>query len=406
MYRKLLIGGVCCGVAIACFLHWQPHIGSEGSSLETDIAAVARLTSEQASLDEFADFFRKVAQEKGGEYAFSLMMQVEFPFGLDTHLLGHEVGEELYQQEGIDGMAICTHDFRNACSHTMVIGALIDYGEEAFPRIREACHAAPGGKGAYTMCFHGLGHGVLAFNGYDMERTIAMCDRLGTEEYHEQEAVECFGGAIMEIIGGGGHDAQLWEEKRAEYLQPQSPVALCEMPFVTSKYQPMCYNYMTPYMYESLGADMAQPSPAVIKSAFRFCEEIPMANQASRQSCFAGHGKEFIGLVIGRNFQSEEGYTIENLAIMRQLCALTDAPDGYQSCIHSVADSLYWGAENSYRPALNFCLLQEAKPEADECILYLSTLVKEYVDDPGYYVSFCSAVPEEIHSECRNKLGV
>ena len=129
---------------------------------EADISEVERLTDNRAPFTDFEATFQNIALLKGGAYAFELMRRVHFPFGLDLHLLGHAVGDILYEQEGISGMSICTHDFRNACSHTMVIGALIEFGTGAFPDIRDACHAAPGGKGAYTMCFHGLGHGVFA----------------------------------------------------------------------------------------------------------------------------------------------------------------------------------------------------------------------------------------------------
>lgn len=148
--------------------------------------------------------FQNLAKEKGAKYAFEVLRRAELPPQTDLHLLGHYVGDELYKQEGVDGIRLCTQDFRNACSHSIVIGTLSEFGEGALPRIRDACKEAPGGSGAYTMCFHGLGHGVLAGYGYELEKTVAFCKKTGTEEYNYREYIECFGGAIMELMGGVG----------------------------------------------------------------------------------------------------------------------------------------------------------------------------------------------------------
>ncbi|MEZ4200776.1 MAG: hypothetical protein R3B69_04350 [Candidatus Paceibacterota bacterium] len=81
--------------------------------------------------------------------------------------MGHAVGDILYEQEGISGMSICTHDFRNACSHTMVIGALIEFGTGAFPDIRDACHVQRQAVRVRTRCaFMVSDTGVFAYNGW------------------------------------------------------------------------------------------------------------------------------------------------------------------------------------------------------------------------------------------------
>jgi hypothetical protein len=108
------------------------------------------------------EYFEGVANEKGGRVAFDQMRTAVTDGNVDMHLLGHAVGDILYKQEGVSGMTACNNDFRNACSHSIVVGLFSDFGEGAIPMINDACKKAPGGAGAYTMCFHGLGHGVLS----------------------------------------------------------------------------------------------------------------------------------------------------------------------------------------------------------------------------------------------------
>ena len=401
LYVLILIVG---GVATALLFPKLNWFEANSAVNDKDVEMVKTLTDRGAPFDDFADLFGDVAETKGGVYAFNLMKTASLPFGLDQHLLGHVVGDILYEQEGIDGMGLCTHDFRNACSHTMVIGALIDFGEGALPQIREACFNAPGGKGAYTMCFHGLGHGVLAYNGYDMEDTVAMCGRFGTEEYNDREAIECFGGAIMEIIGGGGHDQETWAEKRKEYLKPADPFGICKSNIVPDSWRPMCYNYMTPFAFEAFGADMAYPDPEIYKKTFALCDKIPASQKAERQSCFGGLGKEFIGIAIGRNFTPDYEPNEEQLGLMYNWCTRAEVQDGLNYCINSTMDSLYWGGERPYETALSYCGLVANTESRDDCFGKLIWNVSFYIDDVNYRQSFCDAIPSMYQNSCREQL--
>lgn len=404
-WRWLLPLGLILGLILAfAFGSGWGVLGLESAVSSKDIESVKALTDRQAHFDDFAEFFGEVAEEKGGVYAFNLMKTAPLPFGLDQHLLGHIVGDILYEQEGIDGMALCTHDFRNACSHTMVIGALIDYGEGALPQIRDACHDAPGGTGAYTMCFHGLGHGVLAYNGYDMEKTVAMCGRFGTEEYNNREAIECFGGAIMEIIGGGGHDEETWAMKRKEYLHKSDPFGICESAIVPDSYRPMCYNYMTPFAFEAYDADMAYPDPKIYEKTFALCDEVPKSQEAERQACFGGLGKEFIGIATGRNFTPDYEPNEEQLGLMYDWCTRAKPQDGLNYCINSTMDSLYWGGERPYSTALSYCSLVQDDESRDECFGKLISNVAIYIADQNYRHSFCAAMPSRYQNSCGEQL--
>lgn len=403
MITIAVLAAVIAGLA-AVLLYGQAFDRSEGGAVRVaDVARVQALTERRAPFADFTALFTEIAEKKGGVYAFNLMRVAPFPFGLDQHLLGHTVGDILYQQKGIDGMALCTQDFRNACSHTMVIGALLEYGEGVLPRIREACHLAPGGSGAYTMCFHGLGHGVLAYNLYDMEKTAVMCRKFGTAAYQDREAVECFGGAIMEIIGGGGHDRAYWETRRQEYLDPADPFGFCERAIVPDEFRSICYTYMTPFAFEAVGADMADPGPEAFKKSFVFCDQVPAGERAEREACFGGFGKEFIGLATGRDLVLADGPTETQLATMRDWCMLARPADGRTDCLTAVADSLYWGGEKPFDPVLAFCSMVDAAFAA-ACYNTSMRNVAQYVADPRYRATYCAALPETYQEQCRMML--
>ena len=397
----IVVAGITGGIFFEDKLYkdWWNNVSMEG-----DKKMISNLASRKASFKDFSDFFADVAKEEGAVYAFELMREADLPNGIDTHLLGHTIGDVLYEQKGVDGMRWCTHDFRNACSHTIVIGTMLQYGDGAMPEIRQACHLAPGGKGAYTMCFHGLGHGVLAFNEYNMEKTIDMCNQFGTEEYNNREAVECFGGSIMEIIGGGGHDRENWEERRKEYLNTANPFGLCESEIVPSEFRPMCFNYMTPYVFESFDANMGYPGPEIFDKTFALCESIPSSWTDERRECFAGLGKEFIGIAIGRNYAAGVEPNSSQLGIMYSWCKLADSTEGEQYCVLSTMNSLYWGGERPYETALNYCGLIDNREVGDGCFKSLIQNVSHYIESDDYKTGFCQAIPEDYHSECTQEL--
>jgi hypothetical protein len=286
-----------------------------------------------------------------------VLAQAPLPPGTDLHLLGHTIGDELYKQQGIDGIKACTNDFRNACSHTIVIGAYSEFGEDALPKIQDACRQAPGGSGAYTMCFHGLGHGVFAYYGYAIPETVAACKKTGTEAYHNEEYGQCVGGMIMELVGGGGHDPERWQEMRAKYLSAARPLSPCDTSLIPEEVKTFCYQYITPNLFTAAGADLARPQPAHFRKAFELCDVIPKDNVRDRTACFTGVGKEFPTLAVGQDIRLLASPPERALMTMRDWCALAPHEEAHDHCIRSIVSSLYWGGERGTAPAQSFCSL-------------------------------------------------
>jgi hypothetical protein len=365
---------------------------------------VSELSGKQFTFAELSLYFQDLAERKGAVYAFEVLKRVELPPNIDLHLLGHVVGDELYKQQGVEGMGLCTHDFRNACSHTVVIGALLEYGEGVLSKVQEACQNAPGGKGAYTMCFHGFGHGVLAYNEYDFPSTISLCKKTGTEAYHDREYIECVGGAVMEILGGGGHDRERWLEKREEYLSKTDPLSLCDASFMPKEARPICYTYLTPHLFTFAGGDLGFPTEEDFKNAFQYCEKIPKNDSEDRRACLGGPGKEFVVLAQDRDIRKIESMTNDQLRTVYRWCSLGGTKESITDCVVEAMQSLYWGGENNRDVAERFCGIIDDNAVQGDCFAELTGAVKQYIDDPSYYEAFCSEIPEVYQRICRERL--
>ena len=240
-----------------------------------------------SNFEDITKALESIANKKGALYAYEVLRRVPLPQGTDLHLLAHTVGNILYKQQGPAGMQWCTQDFRNACSHAIVVGALLDKGEEALVEIREACKKAPGGNGAYFMCYHGLGHGILAFTKYDLPATIALCKKTGLKENNNQEYSQCVGGAIMELMGTGGHAPDQLDRARTKYLT--SPLAPCFASFMPLEVRSSCMVYITPEIWSKVGIERGNPNSALFPKAFKICDSIP-ASDGHRYPVAVGNG--------------------------------------------------------------------------------------------------------------------
>lgn len=363
---------------------------------ETDSERLSALPGDFGSV---ADFFSNLSIEKGGVYAYELLANSQLPPNIDTHLLGHIIGDNLYKQEGLEGMKYCTQNFRNACSHAIVIGALLNEGIGVFDRVNDVCRQAPGAGMAYGMCFHGFGHGVLAFVEYELPDAITLCEKVGTPEYHYYEFNECVGGAIMEMRGGI-HDPVTWRKKAEKYLDFKDPLAMCEQDFMPDSVKEICYIYITPFIFDAVGAGEL-PTDKEFAAAFRYCDAV--LDEKYRTACYGGFGKEFVVLVQGRDVRKIGELNDGQFRDIIHLCTLAENSEGVTECLKQITDSLFWGGEYDSALYIRFCSLMDGDAEQqDKCYLEILRNVGWYSDSLSvdYKASLCSALPEVYKSDC------
>lgn len=356
-----------------------------------------------SNYNEAVGYLKHVSELYGGEVGYDVLRHINLPEGSDVHLAGHEIGNILFKQQGLSGMRFCTQEFRNACSHTIVIGALLKDGLDSLKTVHEVCHTAPGGSGAYTMCFHGLGHGVLAYSNYDMKPTVDICKTLGTKEYNNREYTECVGGAVMEMMSGI-HDPVMYAKKKDKYLSKDDPLTLCR-DYVSEDARSICYTYLTPHLIELTGANLGNPSPESFGKAAHFCDAIPKTDIADRGACFGGFGKEFPVLAAGRDIRDIHILTKDKLERIKSWCATIGGPSEHDACNMNLLASLYWGGENKADVAINYCSLFSGD-ERKRCFDNLSGQVSMYKHDVSAYKEYCSMVPSDMKDSCDKMFSV
>ncbi|MBA3733155.1 hypothetical protein H0W91_02135 [Patescibacteria group bacterium] len=354
---------------------------------------------------KYTKYFQNLAEQKGGEYAYHALATAAnkgyIAGNVDTHLLGHTVGDVLYKQKGIEGIKVCTDDIRNACSHSIVVGYLLENGASSLGKAVEACHDAPGGSGAYTMCVHGLGHGVLAYEEYDMKKAVNLCNKIGTLKSANIEIGQCIGGVTMEMMAGV-HDHEAWIKQVPNYFKENDPLAPCDSGFISKEYTNFCYVYLTPHLFKSAGVELSFPDPKLFNKAMKYCEGIPFEDR-NRSTCFGSFGKEYVVLSNARNVQNVSSMKDAQLLQVYNWCKLGPV-EGVSPCIESALQSIYWGGENDSKVSVRFCNIIPDQKYSNECMENLIGSVSYYVKDAKYRELFCSEVTEKFKEDCRARL--
>lgn len=389
---------------LATWLQFRFNQSPKAKSYQTNnYPEIIQLKDNNLSFNELKKYFTDLANQKGAKYAFEVLKTAPVPPNTDMHLLGHVVGDILYKQQGLEGIKICTQDFRNACSHSIVVGLLLDKGESALADISAACRSAPGGSGAYTMCYHGLGHGILAYTEYNLPKAVELCQKTATQKYHNQEAIQCAGGTVMEIISGGGHDPKLWTKKRPLYLQASNPLKPCFSDYMPKEARHMCLLYITPYLYEAAGANPGFPTEADFTRAFKYCNEI--GESGERNTCFGGFGKEFTGLAQNRDIRKIDQMSNAQFLKVYNWCKLAEDKEGIRACLDQALSSIYWGGENDRKASIRFCKILTDPDHQSACFQSLIGQVLTYIKDSSYRQSFCLELPNSLTSECKKRLN-
>jgi hypothetical protein len=360
---------------------------------------VRELEGNRKSFKELSLYFNDLARKKGAVYAFDVLKRADIPPNTDIHLLGHGIGDILYEEKGAAGMADCTQDFRNACSHQIVINTLVQKGPESFPEITGACKKAPGGKNGYSMCFHGLGHGVLAYNGYDLGKAMKMCGLSGSQG--GDEVVQCMGGAIMEMMAGV-HDPEIWKEQAKKYFDPADPLAPCDRSVIPKEAKNICYIYLTPHLFEAGGQNPgAKPDPNALERAMGFCEEL---SGEDRRSCYGGFGKEYAPMAHARDIRNIGTMTDHELDTTLYWCSLAPKRDGANFCVYEAVRSLYWAGDVDPAVPIRFCALADNWDYGQACAEAFVGSVLANQDDPSYRRSVCERMPTGYQAMCRDRL--
>jgi hypothetical protein len=230
----------------------------------------------------YATFFANETYYHGTKSAFDQMKAAykTDPYVVsECHQLAHIVGRTTYEKARSLNLAYQAGD--NFCwsgfYHGAIEQAIAELGSAKIKSGAATICQGFADKQMYSFdhfnCVHGMGHGLMAVEGYNLFKSLDDCDTMHTPWERES----CYGGIFMEnvmiVARGDGTSA---------YLDPHRPLYPCTD--VAGKYKQQCYLMQTSYVLQHNGYDF--------KKTFELCAT---ADTGFVDTCYQSAGRDASG---------------------------------------------------------------------------------------------------------------
>ncbi len=199
------------------------------------------------------------------------------------HQLIHVIGRTGYEKYGslaaayTKGDAFCWSGYY----HGVTEQAIGDLGPERMRKDANTVCASLAAKAKYSFdhynCAHGLGHGFMTVENFNLFDALKTCDLL-TDGWDRQS---CYGGVFMENVM-----VAVREDGTSQYLRPNELMYPCTA--VETPYKEQCYLMQTSYALQQNGYDFAKVA--------KLCHDLPDGDYVS--TCYQSLGRDASGSTV------------------------------------------------------------------------------------------------------------
>lgn len=321
-------------------------------------------TEDYAALLTDMERVREAMRSYGPAQTLELLRVGEVETGIDCHGSAHHLGRMAFAEYGAaaaGGLAeACRSGMRHGLMEQLFVGRgianLADDVDALCPDARD-----PFGR---HQCFHGVGHGVMAWTAYELEDALGICGRLGDESGRRS----CYSGVFMENVVSGLSGAVGQESAWVDAEDPHYP---CNA--LPERYVRDCYWYQTSQMLNVFGQDLEMVADA--------CREAPAIG---RRTCFGSYGRDVAAA------------HRENPYLVVQYCRLAESLMHQSDCIDGAARTLFWD-ETQQDAGLALCAEVEEPIVAEACWQSIVNQAHAVAVDLG---PFCARLSDRWRERC------
>ncbi len=294
---------------------------------------------------------------------------------VDCHTQAHHLGRvsyELYGSEAFQfGDSSCHSGFYHGAMETFLAEKGLD---NLTQNIKDVCSIFPTSFGHFE-CLHGVGHGLMAYEDYDLPQSLEDCKLLGDSF----SISSCYGGVFMEnVVAGQGQGAIIGHDtKWANHTDPHFPCNALDKNDYQVRYD--CYQMQTSWMLTIFNFDYER----VAKECLRAGDMTPV--------CFKSLGRDISGNAL-RNPQT----------IVTRCATVTTNKELHKQCIdgavHVIVD--FWG-EKLEDQAVQVCKLLTSQEEKQPCYELLTWRLKDVFADKSIRSNRCSLFEDKYQYLCK-----
>lgn len=307
---------------------------------------------------------RETMETYGPGQTLELLRLGEVETGIDCHGGAHHLGRMAFARYGAAAAAglseACQSGMRHGVMEQLFVGrGIANLAED----VDALCPDASDAFGRH-QCFHGVGHGVMAWTAYELEDALGICGRLGDDSGRRS----CYSGVFMENVVSGLSGAV---GQRSTYVDAEDPHYPCNA--LPERYVNDCYWYQTSQMLNVFGQDLERVAEA--------CREAPAIG---RRSCFGSYGRD-----VGSAHRG-------NPYLVVQYCLLPGSLQHRGDCIDGAARTLFWDATQQ-EAGLALCAEVEEPIVAETCRQAIVNQAHAVVAD---LAPFCAKLPDRWRERC------
>jgi plastocyanin len=219
---------------------------------------------------------------------------------VDCHQPAHTIGRNSYKIYGAKAFLQIKFDCNSGFIHGAMEQFLVENGTTNLAsKIQALCDKFTTSFSKFE-CLHGVGHGVMAYEDYDLPESLGACQNL-SDTFAKQS---CYGGVFMENIIASQGQGGLWQHQ-TKWVS-NDPFFPCNS--MGQEFQFQCY--------------LMQTSRMLTLEKYDFKKVGELCNQLDEQktTCFQSLGRDI------------SGYTLNDSLKTDQLCQLVPS-DSYQDCL-------------------------------------------------------------------------
>ncbi|MDP2593829.1 MAG: cupredoxin domain-containing protein [bacterium] len=286
--------------------------------------------------------------------------------GQSCHSAAHILGRASFEVFGNNMFQRCSAECHSGCYHGATEAYFSTYGTQNLEKsLNTICNSDLNAFFSH-QCLHGVGHGLMAWENYDLPGALTDCDTLSTG--HES----CYTGVFMENIAGGlakaeGHFTQYLSE------DPHYPCSI-----VDDKYRSSCYFLQTSRMIHLYNGDFSKIAAA--------CKAAP---EDMRPFCFQSMGRD-------------AGGTLYNIAEpVVATCANATGSD-YTDCLTGAIHNLLWDPTQEQETLL-FCSSLTQRADKELCYRLMTERAPEVFALERGVDEFCTKIESDYQYLCKKQ---
>lgn len=301
--------------------------------------------------------------------AINRLHELEPVYG-DCHQPAHKAGRfayEIISTEAFEGFPSGGTECHSGGFHGAIEAYFKDHGTADLSRDIKVICGSDLNPFFKHQCYHGIGHGLMAWTDYELFEALKNCDRLSEGQD------SCWLGVFMENIVGilGAHEGHSSHVTKYLNNDPHYPCTI-----VDDKYKSTCYFYQTSRMMQLFAGDFSKIASA--------CSQAPTRYQPA---CFESMGRDVGGVQRGNPRAA--------------ISTCSTAPHGTLriGCLNGAVQDTFWDATGQDN-ALNFCKRLQERLQKDACYKTIFSRALQILTSKDALKSFCSKAEAQYRGSC------